>query len=153
VSSLPQNGAAQEESWKFVKSPDAVQWREDHNGSFGWVDNEGMCLLSEAFPANIDLYGASADEIFPSWSGGNKMRLLLPQMVLNNKAELNLQSGAYLLMLKYRGSKGSETSDSFSEKARIIIGEMEFSSSGHVTAQSADWDRLLNNQRQMQLPP
>ena len=38
------------------------------------------------------------------------------------------------------------------QDAAIIIGEMEFHSKGYAIAEGADWDRLLNNQRQTQLP-
>ena len=81
------------------------------------------------------------------YNGGSSTRNLLAQLVFNDKAELNHKSGIYSLTIKYNVSSGNTTQD-----AAIIIGEMEFHSSGCVIAEGADWDRLLNNQRQLQLP-
>ena len=80
-------------------------------------------------------------------NGSGGTRNLLAQLVFNDEAELNHKSGIYTLTIKYNVSSGNTTQD-----AAIIIGEMEFHSSGYAIAEGADWDRLLNNHRQTQLP-
>jgi hypothetical protein len=37
------------------------------------------------------------------------------------------------------------------QDAGIVVGELEFNSTGYARAEGADWDKLLNNQRQTQL--
>ncbi|KAL3906783.1 MAG: hypothetical protein SGARI_003844 [Bacillariaceae sp.] len=61
--------------------------------------------------------------------------------------EIGLQSGIYALSIRYNKNDEYDTSE-----AGIIIGEIEFNNKGFVMAEGADWDRLLNNQKQTQLP-
>jgi hypothetical protein len=51
------------------------------------------------------------------------------------------------LVLQY-----NEFENNLCQDAGIIVGEMEFNSTGYALAEGADWDKLLNNQRQTQLP-
>jgi len=144
--------------------------------AFGKVSEEGLVLIGEEYvgpsssaglftrgfihPAGgrgqswtDGLYsGISDSDMTPRWvndlSESNfGTRNLLARLVFNDKKELDHKSGIYTLTIKYNVSLGNNDQD-----AAIIIGEMEFHSEGHAIAEGADWDRLLNNQRQTQLP-
>ena len=125
--------------------------------AFGKIDKEGLVLTGESYLCVQDTYhparkqsgyGQPVENVAlwanESWSDS---RNLLTQLVFNGKAELMHKSGIYSLVIKYNGSPGIHNQD-----AAIIVGEMEFHSKGYVMAEGADWDRLLNNQRQTQLP-
>ena len=144
--------------------------------AFGKVSKEGLVLIGEEYvgpSSSAGLYtrgfihpaggrgqswtdglysGISESDMTPRWvndlSESNfGTRNLLAQLVFNDKSELNHKSGIYSLTIKYNASSGN-----YAQDAAIIIGEMEFHSEGHTIAEGADWDRLLNNQRQTQLP-
>jgi hypothetical protein len=83
----------------------------------------------------------------PRWS--NEYRQLLPQLQFNDQATLKLKSGIYALTVKYHMPR--KRADS-SREAAVIIGEIEFINTGYAVAEGADWDRLLTNQKQTQLP-
>jgi len=105
-------------------------------------------LLNEPYPCEQN-FSQVQDLTAPPWSDRYKTRPLLSHVVFNKEAELKLKTGVYLLSIKY--CKGSEKKYATSE-AGIIIGEMDFNNSGYAMAEGVDWDRLLNNQRQTQLP-
>lgn len=163
--------SVQEGTWKFAESPETVRQRElyqkevktlsnwsdnrslESYGSFGKVDSEGLVLLNESYPLRgyfsmSSNFHQCQDISPPPWSGNNTVRRLLPHLLFNNKGELNLKSGVYLLTIKFSSCKKNDPSN----EAGIIIGEMEFNNRGYAMAQGADWERLLNNQRQTQLP-
>ena len=140
-------------SWKF-KYPSSFK----SSSKYGKVSEEGLVLTGELYfdrshPVGLySSYHSKHDYYFsnlaPQWvtnypSGSS--RNLLPQLVFNDMKELNLNSGIYSLTTQYNASEGNTTQD-----AAIIIGEIEFHSSGYAIAEGADWDRLLNNQRQTQ---
>ena len=135
-------------SWKF---------KTNSKYSFVKVDEEGLVLIGYHFNNNNGSHPArhlnqsltSFDGMAPKWVNDSNWgtRNVLAQLVFNDKAELNHKSGIYTLTIKYNKSSGNSNQD-----AAIIIGEMEFHSSGLAIAEGADWDRLLNNQRQTQLP-
>ena len=139
--------------------------------TFGKTDDEGLVLsghayfenkfsrylhsnhpsISGGFEYGIQHHCKGQSPSAPVWlqsihNGGN-VRDLLPQIVFNNKAEIMQKSGIYTLDVKYNASAEIQNQD-----AGLIVGEMEFNSSGYAYAEGADWDRLLNNQRQTQLP-
>ena len=68
----------------------------------------------------------------------------------DGKAEINQKSGIYLLKVKYNMDQSCSGNSNY--VAGIVIGEVTFNSEGYAIAEGADWDRLLNNQRQTQLP-
>jgi len=136
-------------SWKF---------KTNTKYSFVKVDEEGLVLIGYHFNNPLGSHPArhhnqsltSFDSMAPKWvndSNSSGTRNVLAQLVFNDKAELNHKSGIYTLTIKYNVLSRSSNQD-----AAIIIGEMEFHSSGYALAEGADWDRLLNNYRPTQLP-
>ena len=105
--------------------------------------------LSETHPSghygNFDNF-VDTGSMIPPWTGNT--RHLPTQIVFNEKAELMHKSDIYSLALNYNMS----SSVAQNQDAAIIIGEIEFHSKGYVLAEGADWDRLLNGQKQTQLP-
>ena len=74
-------------------------------------------------------------------------RSLIPQLSINGNVNVMLNSGIYSLAIRF----STDESNCYKEAA-IVVGETSFSSDGYVRAEGADWDRLLNGQRQNQLP-
>jgi hypothetical protein len=110
--------------------------------SSNWIHPNKPCGVNESYK--------------PEWSGSSTTCPLLPLLELDGKAELQLKSGIYALVVKYTcNSSGQDQlnpQNTNKMEAGIIVGEMEFNSEGFVMAEGADWDRLLSNQRQTQLP-
>ena len=67
-------------------------------------------------------------------------------LTFNGVSKTMLKSDAYNLKVRYNKGKATK------EGTVISIGEIEFKSDGTAGAEGADWDRLLSNQRQTQLP-
>lgn len=168
LSSRPSRSQLVTGSWKFVESDDiereqasqaksieerqksrVVGYRMSVPSSFGRIDCEGLSLVGESFPQRSghrhhpSTVYQSSDTYTPEWSTNNCR--LLPQLVFDTKVELGQKTGIYSLAVKF-----SKTDDA--QDAGIIVGEMEFNDKGYVMAEGADWDRLLNNQRQTMLP-
>lgn len=129
-----------------ILSQDALYGRCDENKLIG--DTFG-CWLNGVYNPDMK-FGQSTD-----WKSTGRVRLLIPQIRFNGKENIMHKSGIYSLTIKYNNSNNvtSCTAKAGSkQEAGIIIGEISFDSNGYVTAEGADWDRLLNGQRQTQLP-
>jgi hypothetical protein len=150
-------------SWKFLENPRAGDYGASRSsGSFGRTDGEGLMLTGDSFGTYIHpsaIYdcpysGYSHENDIPNWSSGGSSggRHLLPQLLFNDKAKLPQRSGVYSLSIMYSNSRNQPSGEPIQQEAGIVVGEMEFSNGGFVMAKGADWDRLLNGQRQTQLP-
>jgi len=132
------------------RSEDALYGRCEENKLIGdtfgiWFNthNNGILNPNQSFGGSIE------------WRTGGRARLLIPQIRFNDKENIMHKSGIYSLTIKYNNSKNSTgclAKEGSRQEAGIIIGEISFDSDGYATAEGADWDRLLNGQRQTQLP-
>jgi len=86
---------------------------------------------------NLDKHGKP---IAPKWSydGKPSVRSLLPQIEINGKKEIKLNTGIYYLTVQYNNEE-----DMWGVECGVIIGEIAFDNRGHVLAQGSDWDKLL----------
>jgi hypothetical protein len=161
-------------SWNFAEAPEATRHKEQQRiqrerkssnarrGSYGRIEEKGKVLSGAEGYLTIHPskpcapYGGVYESYKPEWSGSSTTRSLLPLLELDGKAELQLKSGIYALVVKYTcNSSGKDQLDPLNTnkmEAGIIVGERELNSEGFVMAEGADWDRLLSNQRQTQLP-
>lgn len=160
-------------SWQFSESPEAERQRAlqakgtqssySSYVSFGQINGEGLILVGENFSRSEDpssrlrhpstlcnMLGNLVD--VPNWSN-NSERWLLPRVLFNTKGELGQRTGIYSLTVKFNKTDDDAFRfDQSTQDAGIIVGETEFNDKGFVMGEGADWDRLLNGQRQTQLP-
>lgn len=84
----------------------------------------------------------------PPWWYTQKSRL--PKLLFNDGALLQ-KSGIYSLSLRFNKT-GGMTRHTVDYRSAIIIGNIEFNMDGYVTAEGADWEKLMCGQRQTSLP-
>ena len=146
-------------SWKFLEPQQVSNLKKEANKkqrytsvpsyarSYGKADGDGLILEGNCWATSQARPGNIRDEFDPqpAWSN-EEIRFELPQLVFNNMVEIQNGSGVYQLKIKYNATREKQVD------AGIIVGEIEFSNQGFVNAEGADWDRLLNKQKQTQLP-
>lgn len=140
-------------AWKFCEST------SPHQSCGKLKDDSGLILLGEWIHSN-DHPGSPCHQSglgyghCPKW--GNNLRSHLVELAFENANQLSLKSGVYSLKIRYTcGEPTCALRRTFIDPppvAAIIVGEIEFNNEGFVNAEGADWDRMLVNQRQTQLP-
>ena len=108
-----------------------------HLKKYGETSAGGITLHGKLFP-----YGE-----FPTMrSVWDVEKASMNMLTFNGVSKTMLKSDTYNLKVRYNKGKATK------EGTVISIGEIEFKSDGTAGAEGADWDRLLSNQRQTQLP-
>ena len=127
------------------------------------VDSDELVLHAENF--TLDHYAPHRRLGWSDQSGGvrswSRDNTLVPKLLFNN-AELPRDSDGnrqapYLLKIKYNKEASIDNpfdaaNKEYTTEAAIVIGRIEFNSDGKGYAEGADWERLLSDQRQIQLP-
>jgi len=136
---------------------------------FGLIEDDGLVLLGEKFPPppfrghDNSIFPSQQPEgcitgyLQPAWSGGVSnlpVHDLLPVLAFNGETELKQKSGIFSLTVTHNCSTTNTDRypPNLEQEAAIIVGQIAFSNDGCAMAEGADWDRLLSNQRQTQLP-
>lgn len=150
-------------AWEFCQSAAASRQRKHNRDgttkSYGKIEeSSGLVLIGEdllytgrdhpSVTTDIYGYGGQARNFKPNWSARPDLRELLPELAFEDKKELKHESGVYSLTIRYNCCE----QQNITKVSGIIVGEIEFNNEGFVLAEGADWDRLLSNQRQTQLP-
>ena len=120
-----------EGTWAFTNHSN--EYPEKHDGAADGVTLHSMLFPYVDFPRNSYHYESAK-------------KASTNDLTFNDSSKIMLKSDAYNLKVRYNKGKATE------EVTGISIGEVEFQSDGTAGAVGADWDRLLSNQRQTQLP-
>ena len=123
------------------------------SSAYGEINGDGLVLTGHNYwtEKHPSIYFCMLDQLEtwqPLWAIAKNVQGLLAQLAFNDKSKLMLRSGIYSLVIKYNVPDPNR----YQQDAGIIVGEVDFNSAGYALAEGADWDKLLTNQKQTQLP-
>ena len=122
------------------------------NGRYGSVSEDGTIFygdnVHEQYPNGTSSFRRRTIRPDHNWAVERVDNASISELCFNGNSKLAGNSGTYSLRLRYNEGRASPGE----RCASVILGEIEFRSDGVADAEGTDWDRLLSNQRQSQLP-